>query len=168
MAAAEESFVQNAISRPSLPSSTFELPGELEEEEEERHRLQVLGRPPLNPNPTSTPASVGLPRVVPGSRNDSNSPVIPFGTDAEQLANDLGTSLERGLDESEARSRLTLHGQNVLKQQKKDTALSLLWKQVANTMTVVLLIALVIAFSIRDFPDGSVIAGIPIYIVRKS
>jgi magnesium-transporting ATPase (P-type) len=85
---------------------------------------------------------------------------IPFDSGAAQLANELGTSTDCGLEESEVQTRLNVHGLNVLRQQQNDTIGSLLWKQMSNAMTFVLVVALITAFSIKDYPDGAVIAGI--------
>jgi magnesium-transporting ATPase (P-type) len=88
------------------------------------------------------------------------SPGIPFDTSTTRLAEELGTSLEHGLEESDVRDRAKAYGLNLLDHQQRDTIGSLLWKQVSNAMTVVLLIALIVSFSVKDYPDGAVIVGI--------
>jgi magnesium-transporting ATPase (P-type) len=110
-------------------------------------------------------------RHPPPSRNSSGSidngrhanphETIPFATEATYLSQELETSLANGLSETDARHRPTTQGPNSLNHYQQDTLPSLLWKQVSNTMTVVLVIALVIAFAIKDYPDGGVISGIP-------
>ena len=84
---------------------------------------------------------------------------IPFDRDHVELAQYLRTSLKDGLAESEAQSRLNLYGKNILKEQRRYTVWTVLWKQVSNAMTVVLLAALIIAFATKDYPEGGVIAG---------
>ena len=84
---------------------------------------------------------------------------IPFAKEANLLGQELRTSLVSGLIEAEAQRRLNTHGRNLVTQKEKDNVLSLLWKQVSNAMTVVLVIALVVSFAIKDFPDGATIAG---------
>ena len=84
---------------------------------------------------------------------------IPFDRDPVELAQYLRTSLRDGLAESEAQTRLNLNGKNILKKQRRYTVWTVLWKQVSNAMTIVLLAALVIAFATKDYPEGSVIAG---------
>jgi magnesium-transporting ATPase (P-type) len=85
----------------------------------------------------------------------------PFDRDPVELAEYLHTSLSSGLDESEAQNRLKRYGKNILKGQGKVTIWTVLWRQVSNAMTVILLGALAIAFATEDYAEGSVIAGIP-------
>lgn len=96
---------------------------------------------------------------------------IPFDRDPVELAQHLRTSLRDGLAESEAQTRLNSYGKNILKQQRRYTVWTVLWKQVSNAMTVVLLAALIIAFATKDYPEGSVIAGtltLPIHLLTQS
>jgi magnesium-transporting ATPase (P-type) len=96
---------------------------------------------------------------------------IPFDRDPVELARNLRTSLRDGLAESEAQTRLNLNGKNILKKQRRYTVWTVLWKQVSNAMTIVLLAALVIAFATKDYPEGSVIAGtltLPLRLLMQS
>jgi magnesium-transporting ATPase (P-type) len=83
----------------------------------------------------------------------------PFDRDTAELAQYLHTSLSTGLDESEAQNRLKHYGKNILKGQGKVTVWAVLWRQVSNAMTVILLGALAIAFATEDYAEGGVIAG---------
>jgi len=83
----------------------------------------------------------------------------PFDRDPAELAQYLRTSLSSGLDDSEAQSRLKQYGKNILKGQGKVTVWAVLWRQVSNAMTVILLGALAIAFATEDYAEGGVIAG---------
>ena len=83
----------------------------------------------------------------------------PFDRDPADLAQYLHTSLNCGLEESEVQTRLKLFGKNLLKGQGKVTVWAVLWRQVSNAMTVILLGALAIAFATQDFAEGGVIAG---------
>jgi P-type Na+/K+ transporter len=85
----------------------------------------------------------------------------PFDRDPGELAQYLHSSLSCGLDETEVHSRLKLYGKNLLKGQGKVTVWAVLWRQVSNAMTVILLGALAIAFATQDFAEGGVIAGTP-------
>lgn len=87
----------------------------------------------------------------------------PFDRDPTELAQYLHTSLTLGLDETEAQNRLKRYGKNILKGQGKVTIWTVLWRQVSNAMTVILLGALAIAFATEDYAEGSVIAGIYTY-----
>ena len=84
----------------------------------------------------------------------------PFDRDPAELAKYLHTSLSSGLDDSQVQNRLKLYGKNLLKGQGKVTVWAVLWRQVSNAMTVILLGALAIAFATQDFAEGGVIAGI--------
>jgi magnesium-transporting ATPase (P-type) len=84
----------------------------------------------------------------------------PFDRAPADLARDLHSSLNAGLDESLVQTRLRLYGKNLLKGQGKVTIWAVLWRQVSNAMTAILLGALAIAFATRDFAEGGVIAGI--------
>src|SRR5579859_7442177 len=102
---------------------------------------------------------------APGVHHATQSTLVvekrPFDRDTAELAQYLHTSLSSGLDESEAQARLKHYGKNILKGQGKVTVWAVLWRQVSNAMTVILLGALAIAFATRDFAEGGVIAGNP-------
>jgi len=84
---------------------------------------------------------------------------IPFGRDCSELAGCLRSSLTDGLAETEAEVRRREYGQNTLTGQGKPTVLKVLWRQVSNAMTVILLVALIIAVAIDDDAEGGFIAG---------
>jgi magnesium-transporting ATPase (P-type) len=84
----------------------------------------------------------------------------PFNRHASDLAEDLHTSLTFGLDDVEAQRRLKHYGKNLLKGHGTVSLWSVLWRQVSNAMTIILLGALAIAFATLDFAEGAVIAGI--------
>jgi len=106
-----------------------------------------------------------LAKKSPGFHHASTNTVLvvvekrPFDRDPAELAQYLRTSLSSGLDDSEAQSRLKQHGKNILKGQGKVTVWAVLWRQVSNAMTVILLGALAIAFATEDYAEGGVIAG---------
>lgn len=85
----------------------------------------------------------------------------PFDRDPTELAEYLHTSLSSGLDDSQVQNRLKLYGKNLLKGQGKITVWAVLWRQVSNAMTAILLGALAIAFATQDFAEGGVITGFP-------
>jgi magnesium-transporting ATPase (P-type) len=102
--------------------------------------------------------------VYPPSQNDGTNLAVekrPFDRDPRELAQYLHTSLSCGLDEIQVHTRLKLYGKNLLKGQGKVTVWAVLWRQVSNAMTVILLGALAIAFATQDFAEGGVIAGKP-------
>ena len=83
----------------------------------------------------------------------------PFDRDPGELAQYLHSSLRFGLDDFEAQNRLKLYGKNLLKGRGRVSVWAVLWRQVSNAMTVILLGALAIAFATQDFAEGGVIAG---------
>jgi Ca2+-transporting ATPase len=85
---------------------------------------------------------------------------IPFDRDSDELAGYLRSSLTEGLAETEAEVRRKEYGDNMLKGQEKPTVLTVLWRQVSNAMTVILVAALIIAVAIDDDAEGGFIAGI--------
>ena len=91
---------------------------------------------------------------------------LPFDKEPIDLEECLQTSMEFGLLEAEATARLKLCGQNVMKGQRRYTAWNVLWKQVSNAMTVILLGCLIIAFATKDYPEGGVIAGTCLFYLR--
>jgi magnesium-transporting ATPase (P-type) len=84
----------------------------------------------------------------------------PFAVLPERVAKDLDTSLLHGLSAHEVQSRLVTYGKNVIYEKRKFHIWSILWRQIANAITFVLVVALVISFAVKDYPEGGVIAGI--------
>jgi magnesium-transporting ATPase (P-type) len=149
------------------------------------HEQQGLHRPP---GPLDSPEDDDEPPIRPPDQNqkhhqdvhdakrscspaaiDSPPPVDidlviekrPFYRDPSELAEYLYTSLSLGLSSTEVQSRLKKYGKNILKGQERVTIWLVLWRQVSNAMTVILLGALAIAFATEDYAEGGVIAGIP-------
>jgi len=127
-------------------------------------------RPPESQNQQQQQHQQNVPRhdilrdVYPPSQNDGTNLAVekrPFDRDPRELAQYLHTSLSCGLDEIQVHTRLKLYGKNLLKGQGKVTVWAVLWRQVSNAMTVILLGALAIAFATQDFAEGGVIAGKP-------
>ena len=83
----------------------------------------------------------------------------PYDIQPEQVARDLQTSLTHGLSEPAVQARVATYGKNAIYQKRQLHVRLILWRQIANAITFVLLIALVISFAARDYPEGGVIAG---------
>jgi Mg2+-importing ATPase len=77
----------------------------------------------------------------------------------QQLMTELGSS-EGGLSSVEASSRLIKYGPNVLKNEARRSGSKLLLKQFKSPLVYLLLIASGLAFALKDFNDGIVIAVI--------
>ncbi|KAG0213482.1 Na+ ATPase [Mortierella sp. GBA30] len=93
-----------------------------------------------------------------GKKTIDLEPETPFHTfTSDQVADNLGTSLLEGLSSEEAANRLRLHGRNELEGNGGVKWYKVLWRQIANVLVCVLLIATVLAFATKDFAEGGVI-----------
>jgi len=92
----------------------------------------------------------------------SNEPIskpahaLPWKTVAEELHADA----EDGLSSNEASERLAKFGKNELGEQSKVNPTKIIIRQVANAMTLVLIIAMVVSFAIKSWIEGGVIAAV--------
>jgi magnesium-transporting ATPase (P-type) len=123
---------------------------------------------PLTTNPQYDYPHLPLPKASFIRRIWSPAPVsrlpffidkIPFHRDPAELAHYLHSNLTNGLTELEAQTRLKVYGENVLKGRGKPTIWVVLWRQVWNAMTMILVAALIIAVVIDDYSEGGFIAG---------
>lgn len=78
----------------------------------------------------------------------------------DEIATLLQTSVSQGLTTAEAERRLLTDGPNRLKPPKKVSPFKILFRQVANAMTVILLAAMAVSFGVLDFISGGVIAAL--------
>lgn len=78
----------------------------------------------------------------------------------ERVADDLGVDIEEGLSSDEASRRLSEHGPNVLPRQRSDGPLTILLRQVADPLIVVLIAASVLAFATGSGTSGFVVLGV--------
>jgi potassium/sodium efflux P-type ATPase len=81
---------------------------------------------------------------------------LPWKTVVEELRADP----EDGLTSSNAGERLIEHGRNELGESSKVNPGKILIRQIANAMTLVLLIAMVVSFAIMSWIEGGVIAAV--------
>lgn len=79
-------------------------------------------------------------------------------TAAEVLS--LLTTSEKGLATDEAKRRATVHGPNVVTEQKPTSAMTIFVRQVANCLTIVLLAAMALSFGVKDWVEGGVILAV--------
>lgn len=92
----------------------------------------------------------------------ANSPLtqpahaLPWKTVAEELQ----ANIDDGLTANDASQRLEEHGRNELGESKGVNPGKILLRQVANAMTLVLIIAMVVSFAIMSWIEGGVIAGV--------
>ncbi|WFD01556.1 P-type Na(+) transporter [Malassezia obtusa] len=72
----------------------------------------------------------------------------------------LATDQLQGLSNNEAKSRLQTYGENQLENGDSVSITKILINQIANSMTLVLIIAMVVALAIKSWIEGGVIAGV--------
>jgi potassium/sodium efflux P-type ATPase len=77
-----------------------------------------------------------------------------------EVAAELQTDTDDGLTHEEAKQRLDEHGENVLGDTGGVNPGKILLRQVANAMTLVLIMAMAVSFGIRSWIEGGVIAGV--------
>ncbi|KAG0212826.1 Na+ ATPase [Mortierella sp. GBA30] len=85
-------------------------------------------------------------------------PETPFHTfTVEQTEQHYNTNVLEGLSSEEAAARLKKYGSNELQGNGGVKWYKVLWRQVANALVVILLIATALAFATKDFAEGGVI-----------
>ncbi|KAF9918138.1 Na+ ATPase [Lobosporangium transversale] len=83
---------------------------------------------------------------------------VPFHTfTVEQVAEHFSTNIHEGLSSQEAAERLKKYGSNELQGNGGVKWYKVLWRQLANVLVVILLIATILSFATKDFAEGAVI-----------
>ncbi|CAK9782312.1 putative calcium-transporting ATPase 3 [Cutaneotrichosporon oleaginosum] len=93
----------------------------------------------------------------------SPPPALPFPAhtaEAAKVLEALGVDPSQGLSASEAAARLGTYGPNRIKPPPKANLGKILFRQVANAMTVILIGAMAVSFGVMDWIAGGVIAGL--------
>ncbi|WFD43203.1 P-type Na(+) transporter [Malassezia psittaci] len=78
----------------------------------------------------------------------------------DEVLKALDSNQQQGLSTNEAKSRLQLYGPNQLDKGDSINVGQILIKQIANSMTLVLIIAMIVALAIRSWIEGGVLAGV--------
>lgn len=78
----------------------------------------------------------------------------------EQVAQELNGNLDDGLTESEARQRLEIYGRNEFGEQEGVQPLKIFIGQIANALTLVLILAMAASFGIQSWIEGGVVAAV--------
>ncbi|KAB8346131.1 hypothetical protein FH972_023177 [Carpinus fangiana] len=81
---------------------------------------------------------------------------LPYDTVIEEI----GTSSDDGLREAEAKKRIDEYGPNELGDADPVNVGKILLNQIANAMTLVLVLAMAVSFGIKSWIEGGVIAGV--------
>ncbi|KAF2172012.1 hypothetical protein M409DRAFT_50610 [Zasmidium cellare ATCC 36951] len=78
----------------------------------------------------------------------------------KQVVEELQTDIDDGLTTAEAKRRLEEHGRNELGDGEGVNPGKILTRQIANAMTLVLILAMVVSFAIQSWIEGGVVAGV--------
>ncbi|KAK4508550.1 hypothetical protein PRZ48_002289 [Zasmidium cellare] len=78
----------------------------------------------------------------------------------KQVVEELQTDVDDGLTTAEAKRRLEEHGRNELGDGEGVNPGKILTRQIANAMTLVLIIAMIVSFAIQSWIEGGVVAGV--------
>jgi Ca2+-transporting ATPase len=84
----------------------------------------------------------------------------PWAASSETVLRTLGTSIERGLSEREARLRLRRFGPNRLQQMRRRSHWRILWDQFASLIVALLVAAAAVAFAFGEVMEGFAIVGV--------
>jgi Na+-exporting ATPase len=87
-------------------------------------------------------------------------PTSPHTLSAQQTAERFNTHPQDGLNSAEAAARLTRDGPNSIKGAKGISLWQILFSQVANALTVVLIAVAALSFAIGDWIEGGVVSGV--------
>ncbi|KAG0275567.1 Na+ ATPase [Linnemannia exigua] len=95
---------------------------------------------------------------MPKKKVISVEPETPFHTfSVDQVAEHYSTNTLEGLTAEEATSRLKIYGVNELQGNGGVKWYKVLWRQIANALVVILIIATILSFATKDFAEGGVI-----------
>lgn len=75
----------------------------------------------------------------------------------EQVAEELSADVDDGLNSEEAKKRLDQYGRNELGDGGGVNPGKILLRQIANAMTLVLILAMAVSFGIQSYVEGAVI-----------
>ncbi|KAI8648674.1 Cation-ATPase-N domain-containing protein [Fusarium keratoplasticum] len=78
----------------------------------------------------------------------------------QQVAEELGANLEDGLTNGEAKNRLEEYGRNEFGAEKGVQPLKIFIGQIANALTLVLILAMAASFGIQSWIEGGVVAAV--------
>lgn len=109
-------------------------------------------------------AKTGDPKKVSASHTSgqSNKPLSrpAHALTFQQLAQELNADILSGLTAQEAKARLEQYGKNDLGEEEGVQPLKIVVAQIANAMTMVLILAMAVSFGIRSWIEGGVVAAV--------
>ncbi|ORX97929.1 potassium/sodium efflux P-type ATPase [Basidiobolus meristosporus CBS 931.73] len=90
--------------------------------------------------------------------NPTTEAPLPYHTyDIQDTAQKLDTNLEDGLSSQQVQERLQQYGHNQMSGNGGVSPWKVLFRQIANSLTIILVAAMAIAFSAKDWVEGAVI-----------
>ncbi|KAH8430636.1 putative potassium/sodium P-type ATPase [Aspergillus melleus] len=113
-----------------------------------------------NPQNVSVLDDAQRPAVDPGQPISENPLDYPHTVHPAQLAESLNVALHHGLSNTESASRLQRDGPNRVREMHGVSVWKILLRQVANSLTLVLVITMAISFGIDDYIEGGVITSV--------
>lgn len=84
----------------------------------------------------------------------------PYARTWQEVAQGLNTNLETGLNAQEIVRRFQEHGENELKGDEGVPIWKVFVKQVSNAMILVLILAMILSYSVKDWIEGGVITAV--------
>ena len=101
-----------------------------------------------------------LPSAYRAPPSEEEAREFPHRYDARVVLEALRTDKSKGLTTQEARERLKHYGNNELSSGDSVSPVKILINQIANAMTLVLLIAMIVSLAITSWIEGGVIGGV--------
>ncbi|KAK9727371.1 hypothetical protein K7432_001904 [Basidiobolus ranarum] len=96
---------------------------------------------------------------MPKSDNTHNTPILPYHTyEVRKVVEELNTDTDDGLTTQEVKSRTEKYGPNQMSGDSGVSPWKVLLRQLVNYLTVILILAMCVAFSAKDWVEGGVIA----------
>ncbi|TKY90422.1 hypothetical protein EX895_000420 [Sporisorium graminicola] len=106
----------------------------------------------------------GTPSTTPSRRSSTVAATLdlhqPHSLEAEQLISQFSSNITTGLSQDQAAARLAENGPNQLNETNKVSATSILIRQMANALTLVLLAAMALSFGVKDWVEGGVVTAV--------
>ncbi|CDR98641.1 hypothetical protein [Sporisorium scitamineum] len=106
----------------------------------------------------------GTPSTTPSRRSSTVAATVdlhqPHSLEADQVIAQFSSNITTGLSQDQAAARLTEHGPNQLKETNRVSATSILIRQMANALTLVLLAAMALSFGVKDWVEGGVVTAV--------
>lgn len=84
----------------------------------------------------------------------------PYSLTVDQCIDTFKSNKSQGLTVEEAKQRLLDNGPNSIKEAKAVSIWTLLLRQVANALTVILLAAMALSFGVKDWVEGGVLCAV--------